>query len=112
MNGTRHVLVTGAAGYVGAVLVPLLLASRWQVTAVDVFHFGRDTLATSLGHPGLRVVQADARSLDSRLLDGVDAVIALAALSLVFNLGRSPDPLILVRSRDSRTAVLHASRCR
>ncbi|MET9040813.1 hypothetical protein ABZX57_50220, partial [Streptomyces mirabilis] len=32
------------------------------------------------------------------------------SLSLVFNLGRSPDPLILVRSRDSRTAVLHASR--
>jgi hypothetical protein len=34
------------------------------------------------------------------------------ALSLVFNLGRSPDPLILVRSRDSRAAVLHASRYR
>jgi hypothetical protein len=33
-------------------------------------------------------------------------------LSLMFNLGGSPDPLILVRSRDSRTAVLHASRCR
>ncbi|MFE3370003.1 hypothetical protein ACFXOK_10410 [Streptomyces sp. NPDC059173] len=33
-------------------------------------------------------------------------------LSLVFNLGRSPDLLILVRSRDSRAAVLHASRCR
>ncbi|RZB17831.1 hypothetical protein StrepF001_18655 [Streptomyces sp. F001] len=24
----------------------------------------------------------------------------------------TPDPLILIRSRDSRTAVLHASRCR
>jgi nucleoside-diphosphate-sugar epimerase len=81
VNGTRHVLVTGAGGYVGAVLVPLLLASRWQVTAVDVFHFGRDTLATSIGHPGLRVIEADARSLESRLLDGVDAVVALAALS-------------------------------
>ncbi len=33
-------------------------------------------------------------------------------LSLVFNLGCSPDPLILVRSEDSRAAVLHTSRCR
>lgn len=33
-------------------------------------------------------------------------------LSLVFNLGRSPDLLILVRTRDSRAAVLHASRYR
>jgi hypothetical protein len=28
------------------------------------------------------------------------------------DLGCSPDPLILVRSPDSRAAVLHASRCR
>ncbi|WP_202919828.1 hypothetical protein [Streptomyces adustus] len=31
---------------------------------------------------------------------------------MVFNLGRSPDPLIPVRYRHSRAAVLRASRCR
>jgi hypothetical protein len=36
---------------------------------------------------------------------------ARSALTLVFDLGRSPDPLILVHSRDNRAAVLHASRC-
>ena len=33
-------------------------------------------------------------------------------LSLAFNLRRSPDLLISLCSRDSRAAVLHASRCR
>jgi nucleoside-diphosphate-sugar epimerase len=53
----------------------------WERCSVDVFHFGRSTLATSVGHPRLRVIQADARSLDPSLLNGVDAVVALAALS-------------------------------
>ena len=33
----RHVLVTGGAGYVGAVLVPKLLAHGYRVTVVDLY---------------------------------------------------------------------------
>lgn len=54
-----------------------------------------------------------------RLLTGLRLGLYGAALrrparlfSLTFNLDRSLDPLILVHSRDSRAAVLHASRCR
>ncbi len=75
------VLVTGAGGYLGAVLVPLLLESGYRVTAVDTYYFGTDVLKPVLDHPALNLVHADVRDLDPSLLDGVDAVIALAALS-------------------------------
>ncbi len=80
----RHVLVTGGAGYIGAVLVPELLEAGYRVTALDTFLFGRRPLATVADHPELTLVEADIRDRDavSEVLAGdVDAVIHLAAIS-------------------------------
>jgi len=78
-----HVLVTGGAGYVGAVLVPKLLARGHRVTVLDLYIFGDQVLKAVSGHPGLREVKGDIR--DRRLLEreltGVDAVIHLACIS-------------------------------
>jgi nucleoside-diphosphate-sugar epimerase len=82
MTGS-HVLVTGGAGYVGAVLVPKLLARGHRVTVLDLYIFGDQVLKAVSGHPGLRQVKGDIR--DRRLLEreltGVDAVIHLACIS-------------------------------
>jgi nucleoside-diphosphate-sugar epimerase len=74
----RVALVTGAGGYVGTTLVPLLLEAGWAVRALDRFYFGRDLLPP---RPGLEVVEADTRLLEPAHLAGVDAVVDLAALS-------------------------------
>lgn len=71
------VLVTGAGGYIGSVLTRMLLEEDRTVIAVDRFFFG-STLPT---HERLRVVAADVRHLEASHLEGVDAVIDLAALS-------------------------------
>src|SRR5438309_5022787 len=78
-----HVLVTGGAGYVGAVLVPKLLAAGHKVTVVDLYIFGDHVLDAVKGHPGLRQVKGDIRDrgLLERELAGVDAVIHLACIS-------------------------------
>jgi nucleoside-diphosphate-sugar epimerase len=78
-----NVLVTGGAGYVGAVLVPKLLAQGHRVTVLDLYIFGDQVLKAVTGHPGLREVKGDIR--DRRLLEreltSVDAVIHLACIS-------------------------------
>jgi dTDP-4-amino-4,6-dideoxygalactose transaminase/nucleoside-diphosphate-sugar epimerase len=76
----RKILVTGAGGYLGTVLVPALLAAGHTVAAVDTFIFG-DLLAEHADHPGLHIHHGDVRRLDPDLVAGVDTVIALAAIS-------------------------------
>lgn len=72
------VLVTGAGGYIGTALIPMLLEAGYGVRAVDRFFFGRDLLAD---HDKLEVVQEDTRRLTLEHFSGIDAVIDLAALS-------------------------------
>jgi nucleoside-diphosphate-sugar epimerase len=75
------VLVTGGAGYVGAVLVPKLLAAGYSVRVLDLFLFGHDVLPQN--EPRLECIQGDIRDQEllKRSLPGSDAVIHLACIS-------------------------------
>ncbi len=75
----KTILVTGAAGYIGSILVRLLLEHGNKVIAVDRFFFGRQTLPSQT--KGLEVIQDDIRWLNKSIFKNIDAVIDLAALS-------------------------------
>lgn len=74
------VVVTGGAGYVGAVLVPKLLALGLRVRVLDRFLFGNTVLPVD---ERLENVKGDIRdeALLQYVLPGADAVIHLAAIS-------------------------------
>jgi nucleoside-diphosphate-sugar epimerase len=74
----RTVLVTGAGGYIGSILVPKLLNKGYKVIAIDRYFFGMDLLEK---HEHLTVVREDARKLNAAHFDGVDAVVDLVAIS-------------------------------
>ncbi|GJD77060.1 NAD-dependent epimerase/dehydratase family protein [Methylobacterium gregans] len=77
-----RILVTGGAGYIGSILVPILLARGDSVTVLDTFRAGGTELAAACAYEGFRPVRGDAR--DHRLLDELvpqhDVLIPLAAL--------------------------------
>jgi nucleoside-diphosphate-sugar epimerase len=82
-NKFERILVTGGAGYVGAVLVPKLLRSGYRVRVLDLFLFGEHVLDEVRGHAGLELVCGDLRNPDvvRQSVAGCDAAIHLACIS-------------------------------
>jgi nucleoside-diphosphate-sugar epimerase len=72
-----NILVTGACGYKGNVLVPKLLDAGHSVTAFDIMWFGNDLQA----HKKLQVVQGDVRNISEIPLNGIDAIIHLSSVA-------------------------------
>ena len=83
MKSLKSVLVTGGAGYVGAVLVPKLLNKGYQVRVLDLYLYGDNVLDPVKHHPNLQQIKGDIRDriLLEKLIPGMDAVIHLACIS-------------------------------
>jgi nucleoside-diphosphate-sugar epimerase len=83
MRQIRQVLVTGGAGYVGAVLVPKLLDKGYWVKVLDLYIYGECVLDAVKGNPNLEQIKGDIRdrSLLGSILPGCDAVVHLACIS-------------------------------
>jgi len=115
----KKILITGGAGYVGAILVPLLLKEGFEVTVLDLMIYGEDVLSD---HCSLVKVRGDIRdqNLLQKIIPGHDAVIHLACISndpsfeLNPNLGKSINlnafqPLVEISKNTDVKRFIYAS---
>ena len=73
------VTVTGDQGYIGAVLVPLLIKKGYEVVGYDSGYFTENILVGC--NDDYEKITKDLRDINKNDLEGVDAIIHLAGLS-------------------------------
>jgi nucleoside-diphosphate-sugar epimerase len=74
-----RILVTGDKGYIGTVLVPMLISAGHAVVGFDSDLYQRCTFGDDL--PETESIRKDLRDVEPKDLEGFDAVMHLAALS-------------------------------
>lgn len=86
------ILVTGAAGYIGSILVPELLQRGYEVIAVDNFMYNQTSLLDCCYHKKLTIIRGDTRDkeLISKWLKNVDVIFPLACLTGAPLCGKNP----------------------
>jgi nucleoside-diphosphate-sugar epimerase len=77
------ILITGAAGYIGSVLVPVLLQNDHEVIAIDNFTYKQTSLLDCCHYDNFTLINGDVRNsaLVEENLKKVDAILPLACLT-------------------------------
>jgi len=76
-----RVLVTGHNGYVGTVMVPMLIAAGHDVVGLDSNLYKHATFGDADGTQNIQALEKDIRDVGASDLEGFEAVIHLAGLS-------------------------------
>lgn len=75
------ITVTGGAGYKGVLLVQELLKQGHQVTLLDNFMYGYDSVLHLVAEPNVTIRQLDIRNMMAADVKGADVVFHLAGIS-------------------------------
>ncbi|MBI9072774.1 MAG: SDR family oxidoreductase [Melioribacteraceae bacterium] len=76
----RKILVTGSEGYIGSVLMPLLVEKGYEITGLDTCFYSAGNFDKKL-NVNYNLLKKDIRDISEDTLENFDAVIHLAALS-------------------------------
>lgn len=79
-SGMARIMVTGASGYIGNVLVDLLLKENHQVVAVDWMVFGGFPLKPFAENPNFELLRQDIRTIPVGAFRGVDMICDVSGL--------------------------------
>ena len=78
----KNILVTGGAGYIGSILVPMLLQRGYKVRVLDNLMYGGKSLLPCFAYPDFEFMRGDVRKIEDlrTALEDMDAIVHLAAI--------------------------------
>ena len=78
----EKIFVTGGAGYIGSILVPMLLRNGYRVTVFDSLLFNQSSLLDCCADPNFNFVKGDICDIEliNQLLPQFDVILPLAAI--------------------------------
>jgi len=79
---TQKILITGGGGYLGSIIVPVMLEAGHKVTVLDNFMFRQNSLAQNCLNPNFEVYRGDARDENTLkpLIKDADIFFPLAGI--------------------------------
>lgn len=79
---TTKILVTGGAGYIGSVLVPILLEQGHEVTVLDNLMYGQNSLLDCCANLHFAVIRGDCRDKETlqKAMRNAEYILPLAAI--------------------------------
>jgi nucleoside-diphosphate-sugar epimerase len=78
----KKILITGAAGYIGSMLATRLVSLKYNVTAVDMLKYDKNSLSHLFGKKNFKFIKADIRKIPliKKIVKKQDYIFPLAAL--------------------------------
>jgi len=115
MNTSKHILVTGGAGFIGGHLVERLLADGHPVVVLDDLSTGsRDNLAAVANHPRLRVIEAKISTCAAlpELVAAAETIYHLAAAVGVDLVVKAPIHVLATNQHETEVLLAAAAKHR
>jgi nucleoside-diphosphate-sugar epimerase len=109
----EKVLVTGGAGYIGSVLVRLLLKEGFSVRVLDNLRFGGESIVELLNDSNFEFIKGDVRNAADveKSLKSIDYVIHLAAIVGDPACAKEPDLARATNLEASKVVYHMAEKC-
>ena len=77
----KRILITGGAGYIGSMMTEYLLEKEYEVTCLDRFYFGMESIQTFISDSNYEFIQKDIRHIKVKDLENFDVIVDLAGIS-------------------------------
>jgi nucleoside-diphosphate-sugar epimerase len=105
------ILITGGAGYIGSVVIPLLLRQGFKVTVFDSLLYGGSSLLPYVSNPDFSFIKGDIRDKSALHLaiKAQDLVIHLAAIVGLSACNKDPDFAYSINVEGTKNVVENVS---
>ncbi|RME96560.1 MAG: NAD-dependent epimerase/dehydratase family protein [Verrucomicrobia bacterium] len=99
------ILVTGGAGYKGVLLTEALLEAGHEVTVLDNFMYGFDSVLGLMKYPHVEFVPKDIRNLEAADVRGYDVIYHLAGISGYPACEANPNSAYMINEKSTELLV-------